>query len=69
MGSPQWHVEPDPVFAEAQLRGLLYSGVTAWGMNLHAEAICVQSSLPCVVLKDPGKQAMSRGHGDVAGAG
>jgi hypothetical protein len=46
MGSSQWHVRPDPVFAEAQVRGLLYEEVMAWGMNLHAEAICVQCSLP-----------------------
>jgi hypothetical protein len=68
MGSSQWHVRPDPVFAEAQVRGLLHGEVMAWGMNLHAETICVQCSLPCVVLKDRGKQAVTPRPGRAAGA-
>ncbi|GLG00975.1 hypothetical protein Alches_10140 [Alicyclobacillus hesperidum subsp. aegles] len=47
MGSPQWHAETNPAFAEAQVRSSQSMGrVMAWGMNLHAEAICVQCSLP-----------------------
>jgi|PeaSoiMetatran63_FD_contig_51_2981590_length_408_multi_7_in_0_out_0_1 hypothetical protein len=42
--------EPQPSFRGGPSLWPALNGVMAWGMNLHADPICVQRSLPCVAL-------------------